>query len=99
MRIGGGDVDEWILIPVAVGLSVGFGGWLTWRAVKKQPIKLHVVMYGISMVTGILSIVFFMTMDIPKIAKVLGAIVLGGVLIFLAARMQRQRQAGKSSSQ
>ncbi len=92
-------MDGWILIPVAVGLSAGFGGWLTWRAIKKQPIKLHVVMYGISVVTGILSIVFFMTMDIPKIAKVLGAIALGGVLIYLAARMQRRSQADKTSSQ
>lgn len=92
-------MDEWILIPVAVGLSAGFGGWLTWRAIKKRPIKLHLVMYGISVVTGILSIVFFMTMDIPKIAKVLSAIVLGGSLIFLAARMQRQKQADKTSSQ
>ena len=92
-------MNEFILNSVAVGLSVGFGGWLTWRAIKKQPIKLHVVMYGISVVTGILSIVFFMTMDIPKIAKVLGAIALGGVLIYLAARMQRRSQADKTSSQ
>lgn len=91
-------MDEWILIPVAVGLSAGFGGWLTWRAIKKQPIKLHLVMYGISVLTGILSIVFFMTMDIPQIAKVLSAIVLGGSLIFLAARMQRREQADKTSS-
>jgi uncharacterized integral membrane protein len=56
-------------------------------------------MYGISVVTGILSIVFFMTMDLPKIAKVLSAIVLGGALIFLAARMQRRSQADKTSSQ
>lgn len=87
-------MDEWILIPVAVGLSAGFGGWLTWRAVKKQPIKLHVVMYGISVVTGILSIVFFMTMDIPPIAKVLSAITLGGVLIYLGARRQQRKQRG-----
>ena len=77
---------------------MGFGGWLAWRAVKKQPIKLHLVMYGIAVVTGIISIVFFMTMDIPKMAKVLGAIGLGGVLIFLASRMQQREQSGKSSS-
>ncbi|UCD54056.1 MAG: hypothetical protein JSU76_04010 [Dehalococcoidia bacterium] len=87
-------MGEYILIPVAVGLSAGFGGWLTWRAVKKQPIKLHVVMYGISVVTGILSIVFFMTMDIPTIAKVLSAIILGGVLISLGARRQQRKQRG-----
>ena len=87
-----------MLIPAGVGISVGFGGWLTWRAIKKQPIKLHLVMYGLSVVTGIFSIVFFMTMDIPTMAKVLGAIALGGVLIFLASRIQQREQSGKSSS-
>jgi len=92
-------LDSWILIPVSIILSSGFVGWLIWRAVKKQPIKVHLVMYGLSTLTGILSIIFFMTMDIPTITKVLGAIALGGVLIYLAARMQRQKQADKSSSQ
>ena len=92
-------LDSWILIPVSIILSSGFVGWLIWRAVKKQPIKVHLVMYGLSVLTGILSIVFFLTMDIPTIAKVLGAIALGGVLIYLAARMQRREQADKTSSQ
>jgi tryptophan-rich sensory protein len=88
-----------MLIPLAIVLSAGFVGWLIWRAVKKRPIKVHLVMYGLSVLTGILSIVFFMTMDLPTIAKVLSAIILGGVLIFLAARMQRRKQADKTSSQ
>jgi tryptophan-rich sensory protein len=88
-----------MLIPVSIILSSGFVGWLIWRAVKKKPIKVHLVMYGLSVLTGILSIVFFMTMDLPTIAKVIGAIALGGVLIFLAARMQRRSQADKTSSQ
>jgi len=92
-------LDSWILIPLTIVLSSGFVGWLIWRAVKKNPIKVHLVMYGLSVLTGILSIIFFMTMDIPTIAKVLSAIVLGGVLIYLAARMQRQKQADKTSSQ
>ena len=85
-------MDSWVLIPVTVILSVSFVGWLIWRAVKKKPIRIHLVMYGLSGLTGIISIVFFMTMDIPTIAKVLGAIALGGVFIFLGARMQRRRQ-------
>ena len=86
-------MDSWVLIPVTVILSVSFVGWLIWRAVRrKQPIKIHLVMYGLSGLTGIISIVFFMTMDILTIAKVLGAIALGGVFIFLGARMQRRRQ-------
>lgn len=85
-------MDSWVLIPVTVILSVSFVGWLIWRAVKKKPIRIHLVMYGLSGLTAIISIVFFMTMDIPTIAKVLGAIALGVVFIFLGARMQRRRQ-------
>jgi len=86
-------MDSWVLVPVTVILSVSFVGWLIWRAVKKKPIKIHLVMYGLSALTGIICIVFFMTMmDIPAIAKVLGGVVLGGVFIFLGARMQRRRQ-------
>lgn len=88
-----------MLIPLAIILSSGFVGWLIWRAVKKKSIKVHLVMYGLSVLTGILSIVFFMTMDLPTIAKVLSVIVLGGVLIFLAARMQRRKQPDETSSQ
>jgi len=87
-------MDSWMLIPLAIVLSVGFVGWLIWRAVKRQPIKLHLVMYGLSALAGIFSLAFFMTMDIPTIAKVLSAITLGGVLISLAARRQQRKQRG-----
>jgi len=89
-------MDSWVLIPVTVILSVSFVGWLIWRGIKKKPISIHLVMYGLSGLTGIISIVFFMTMDLPTIAKVLSAIVLGGVFIFLGARMQRRRQQSQS---
>jgi len=84
-----------MLIALGIVLSAGFIGWLAWRAVrKKQPIKAHLVMYGLSALAGIFTIAFFMTMDIPRIIKVLVAIILGVVLIFLAARQQRRRQLG-----
>jgi uncharacterized integral membrane protein len=50
------------------------------------------VMYGLSVLAGIYTIAFFMTMDIPRIVKVLVAVVLGAVLIFVAARQQQRRQ-------
>jgi len=86
-----------MLIALGVILSVGFVGWLAWRAVRrKQPIKAHLVMYGLSALAGIFTIAFFMTMEgIPRIVKVLVAIVLGAVLIFVAARQQRRRQPGQ----
>ncbi len=87
-------MDGWMLIALAIVLSVGFVGWLIWRAVKKKPIKVHMVMYGLSALAGIFSLAFFMMMDIPTIAKVLSAITLGGVLIYLAARRQQRKQRG-----
>jgi tryptophan-rich sensory protein len=85
-----------MLMVLGIALSAGFVGWLVfWRAIRRKPISAHLVMYGLSALAGIFTIAFFMTMDIPRIAKVLGAIVLGAVLIFLAARQQRQRQPGQ----
>ena len=81
-----------MLIAIAVILSLAFIGWLIWWAVKRKPIKAHLVMYGLSWLTGIFTLAFFLTMDIPLIVKVLVCIVLGAALIFLAAWLQRRRQ-------
>jgi chromate transport protein ChrA len=81
-----------MFIALAIILAAGFVGWLIWRAVKGKQIRVHLVMYGLCALSGIYAIVFFMNMDIPTIAKVLTAIVLGGVLISLAARQQRRKQ-------
>ena len=81
-----------MLIVTAVILSLAFVGWLIWWAVKRKPIKAHLVMYGLSCLAGIFTLAFFLTMDIPRIIKVLVCIILGAVLIFLAAWLQRRRQ-------
>ena len=81
-----------MIMMLAIWLSVGFVGWLVWRAVKGKPIQVHLVMNGLAALTSICAIAFFMTMDIPTIAKVLTAIILGAVLIVIAARQQRRRQ-------
>ena len=84
-----------MLIVTAVILSLAFVGWLIWWAVKRKPIKAHLVMYGLSCLAGIFTLAFFLTMDIPRIIKVLVCIILGAVLIFLAAWLQRRRQLGQ----
>ena len=61
-----------MFIAVAISLAVGFVGWLIWRAVKGKQIKVHMVMYGLCIISGIFTIVFFMNMDIPTIAKEAG---------------------------
>ena len=85
-----------MFIALAIILAAGFVGWLIWRAVKGKQITVHMVMYGLCILSGIFTIVFFMNMDIPTIAKVLTAIVLGGVLIAVAARQQRRKQEKQS---
>jgi len=81
-----------MLTAIAVLLSLAFIGWLIWWAVKRKPIKAYLVMYGLSILAGIYTLAFFLTMDIPLIIKVIVCIVLGICLIFLAAYLQRRRQ-------
>jgi len=85
-----------MLTALAIILSLAFIGWLIWRAVKTKPINAHLVMYGLSCLTGIFTLAFFLGMDIPRLIIVLVCIMLGAALIFLAAYLQRRRQLGKS---
>lgn len=80
-----------MLSAVAVILSLAFIGWIIWRAAKKRPIKAYMVMYGLSCVSGIFAIVFFLSMDMDRMIKILISIILGAVLIFLAAYLQRRQ--------
>jgi hypothetical protein len=85
-----------MLTALAIILSLAFIGWLIWWAVKRKPITAHLVMYALSCLTGIFTLVFFLGMDIPELIIVLVSIMLGAALIFLAAYLQRRRQLGKS---
>ncbi len=80
-----------MLATVAVLSLLGFVGWLIYRAVGRRPIKAHTVSYMISVVAGIYTFAFFLTMDLPQLLKVVVSIILGVVLIFLGAYLQRRR--------
>lgn len=84
-----------MLIAIAVILSLAFIGWIIWLAIRRKSVEAHSAMYGLSCLTGIFTLAFFLSMDISKIIKVLICIILGAVLIFLAAYFQRRRQTGK----
>ncbi len=84
-----------MLIAIAVLLSLTFVGFLIWWGVRKKPIKAHVLMYLLATLAGIFTLAFFLTMDIETIVKVVTTIILGAVLIFLAAWLQRRRQEGR----
>jgi F0F1-type ATP synthase assembly protein I len=79
---------------IAVILVLAFIGWVIWRLAKKKPIKAHMVMYGLCWCAGIFTIVFFMSMDIPKMAKIVTCIAVGAILIFIAAWRQQRAKSG-----
>jgi len=85
-----------MLAAVAVILSLAFIGWLIWWAAKRKPFKAHTVMYLLSTLAGVYTLAFFLSMDIPRIIKVVASIILGVILIFLAAYLQRKKEASQS---
>ena len=85
-----------IVITIAIFAILGFIGWLIYRAVRGRQVKAHHITYGIAVVTGIFTYGFFLSMDIPQPFKILASIVLGIVLIVVAAFLQRRQQPDKS---
>ena len=79
---------------VAVLASLAFIGWLIYRAVKGKTVRAHTIAYAISVVTGVFTFAYFLGMDIPQLIKIVVSILLGMVLIVLAAFLQR-RMANK----
>ena len=84
-----------MLIVVAVLASLAFIGWIIYRAVKQKPVRAHTVTRALAYVAGIYTFAFFLSMDIPQLVKIMVSILLGAVLIVLAAYLQRRRQPGK----
>ena len=78
-------------------LPLAFIGWLIYRAVKGKPftLKAHTVTYGLACVAGVFTFAFFLSMDIPQLVKIVVSILLGALLIVLAAYLQRRRQQSK----
>ncbi|MDD4875689.1 MAG: hypothetical protein PHQ86_00940 [Dehalococcoidales bacterium] len=85
-----------MLTIAAILASLVFFGWLFYRAIKQKPVRAHTVTRVIAYVTCIYTFTFFLTMDIPQLIKILASIILGAVLIVIAAYIQRRRQMTKS---
>jgi len=79
------------MLAIAVILSLVFIGWLIWWAVRKKPIRAHMVMYALSWLSGVFTLSFFFSMDIDRMIKIIISIVLGIILIILAAYRQRRQ--------
>jgi len=80
-----------IVITIATFAILGFIGWLIYRVVRGRQVKAHHITYGIAVVTGIYTYGFFLSMNIIQPVKILVSIILGMVLIFMAALLQRRK--------
>lgn len=84
-----------MLTALAILASLAFIGWLIFQIVRQKTVRAHTVSRALAYVTGIFTFGFFLSMDIPELIKIVISILLGIVLIVLAALLQR-RQPDKS---
>ena len=77
-------------VAVAVLASLALIGWIIYRAVKVKSVKAHMVSYGVAVVAGVYAYAYFLTMDVPQLIKIVVSILLGIILIVIAALLQRR---------
>ena len=80
------------MIAIAVLASLAFAGWLISLAIRKKPIKAHTVCHGLATVAAIFTYSFFLGMNLPDLLKIILSIILGLVLIFLAASLEQRQK-------
>jgi hypothetical protein len=83
------------MIAIAILAVLAFIAWIIVRAVKEKTIKAHFISYGVAVVTGVFTYVYFLSMDFPQLIKIVVSILLGIILIITGALYQR-RQTGRS---
>lgn len=83
------------MVAVAVLASLAFIGWIIFRAVKRKAVKAHMVSYGVAIIAGIFTYAYFLDLAFPQLIKIVTSIILGIVLIVVAALYQR-RMASRS---
>jgi len=83
------------MIAIAVLASLAFIAWIIYRVLKVKSLKAYMVSYGIAVVAGVFTYAYFLNLDIPQLIKIVVSIVLGIMLIIIAALLQR-RMASRS---
>ncbi len=79
------------MVAVAVLASLGLIGLIIYRAVKEKSVKAHFVSYCVAVVAGVFTYAYFLSMDFPQLIKIVASILLGIILIIVAALYQRRR--------
>ena len=78
------------MIAIAVLASLAFIAWIIYRVLKVKSLKAYMVSYGIAVVAGVFTYAYFLNLDIPQLIKIVVSIVLGIMLIIIAALLQRR---------
>ena len=84
-----------IIVTIAI---VIFVIWLVYRASTaknvgkeiREVLNPHIIMYGLSCISGVCAFAFFLSMDISKPFKIVVSIIFGMALIFVANWMQKR---------
>ncbi len=84
-----------MVVVVAVLALLAFIVWIIYRAVRGRSIKAHMVSYSVACVAGVFTYAYFLSLDIPQLIKIVVSILLGIILIVVAALLQR-RMASRS---
>lgn len=81
-----------MLTAVAIIASLVLVGWLIFRAVKQKLVRASTVTRGVAYVAAVFTYAYFLTMTIPDLVKIAVSIILGMILIVIAAYLQRRQQ-------
>ena len=85
-------------IGVAIIAALALIGWLIFRLMKGKSLTAHFVSYGIAVIAGVFTYAYFLSLDFPELIKIVVSIVLGIILIVLAALLQRRIAARPDKS-
>ncbi len=80
-----------MVVAIAVLAALGFIAWIIVRIVRQKGVKAHFVSYGVAVVAGVFTYAYFLSLDFAQLIKILVSIILGIILIIVAALYQRRR--------
>jgi hypothetical protein len=81
------------LILILVLAILGFFIWMIVRAIKNKGIKPHNISYALSIISGIFTYGYILSLDYPILVKVIASIFIGLILIIFGALYQKRRAA------
>lgn len=80
-----------MVIAIGVLAALALFGWLIYRGVKDKAVRAHTISYGLSVIAGVFTYAYFLSLNYPQLVKILVSILLGILLIILGALWQRRK--------